>query len=393
MEVSRAHTSPETPISAGSEQLPGRKLRLLLDARKILDGGIGVYTNNLVEGLLANGTTELTLIGRRESISDFSWSKQVNLIEDETPSYSFNELFLLPRRIDFSAYDLFHIPHFTLPYGVPIPTVITIHDLIHVNHPERWYYPLVAKPLIKSAIRRATKVLTVSESSFADIKRLSPRNSSKVTVVPNALDPSLLSDTGDNSTSSRYGKSYLLAVVSMLKPHKGVRDLLGAFRKIQARANGDKTLRNLKLVLVGKGAEDIAELGSLLNEVGDIKAVHVLGRVSKEELKDLYRNALALVVPSTAEGFCLPVLEAKALGTTVIARPVPAVKELLSAEDFVCKSFAVEEFEKTILEAVRAAADGALKSDYQNVRSRYNREDIARAVSAVYHQAVKECRK
>ena len=140
-------------------------LKILLDARKLGHGGIGVYLENLVSGLLylpafVDGRCELSLIvnkedpalrqwGKDNGLGVFvgeclveklssQWNSRVNLIFDKARGYSLDELFAMPYRLrsEIAKHDLFHCPHYVLPHFIKIPKVVTIHDIIHVTHPD-----------------------------------------------------------------------------------------------------------------------------------------------------------------------------------------------------------------------------------------------------------------
>jgi glycosyltransferase involved in cell wall biosynthesis len=367
-------------------------------------GGIGVYTENLVSGLLAQGEVRLDLLCSRDRAAQYEWFGDVGIVEESSKPYSLDEMFLLGRRIRQSEYDLYHAPHFTLPYGLKIPTVVTLHDLIHIYHPEKPFYPYIAGPMIRSAVKRATRVITVSNATFQELKKFQHNReglSSKVRVVPNALDPYFYSGGANGEqVVSRFhlrGK-YLIAVCSMLKPHKGLHDLLLAFQGVQDHfqqlCHFEQLPRcdsELKLVLVGQGTEKMVEKEGLFEIAGSIKGVHIFGSVTKQELAALYGSALALVVPSTAEGFCLPVIEAQAFGTPVIARPVPAILELLGSEDVKCADFSVSALREGILKFLNTHSGGDRRKNpvqaAANVQ-RFRREDVARSVLQIYHEAI-----
>ena len=372
------------------------KIRVLLDARKISDGGIGVYTASVAAGLIASGEVDLTLlIAKPEALDRFWWASSVDSIVDAAKPYSLDEYLMLPRRVNFGRFDVFHVPHYTLPFGVPIPTVITLHDLIHVSHPEHFYYPLLAKRLIRSAVNRAKHVITVSHSTLRDLQALvgSEKLQDKVSVVPNALDPEIgVTRAIPNFLADRFKirGNFLLSVISMLKPHKGLVDLLDAFEDLKSHLGNDpalEPLRDIRLVLVGRAAEQLSENQQLLIRAGNIEGVHILGSVTKDELIELYRGARGLVVSSKAEGFCLPALEAHAVGTPVISRPVPAVLELLGARDVVAKDFSTAELTKSMLEFCRRLVEekskrGGVLYDL----SRYDCRTIGKSVVSVYRR-------
>ena len=333
----------------------GAPLRVLLDARKLLDGGIGKYIQNLARGLALRGDVSLGLVLSPRGLrspqgEEFKRLAGVSVIEDRARPYSLDEMFCMPRRIDFGGYDLYHAPHYTLPYGVPLPAVVTIHDLIQISHPQRFYYPAVASFLIRSAARRAARVLTVSRATFQDLTVLlgrRPADTDKLRVVPNAVDPFFLRECLPQpylNEHFRIGGRFLLTVCSMNKPHKGLKGLMAAFGAVKDRLASGSPLSAIKLVLAGRGVAHLA--------AGEGEPLHrdiiALGEVGPEALLHLYAGAEALVVPSLAEGFCLPVLEARAQGAPIITRPIPAVVELAGKDDVVCADFSAAALESAL---------------------------------------------
>ncbi len=326
---------------------PSRRLKLLLDARKLGDGGIGVYIDNTVAALLELGKIEISVIASNHRQRELvRWSGEVRWIFDSAKPYSFSEYLLMPRRIDFSGYDIFHAPHFTLPFGVPIRTVVTLHDLIHIEHPESFYYPAVARRLITSAVRRADKVIAVSRDTRERVLKLTGVANDRIEVIPNSIKVALLAnnDRPEITELPRLPKAYILAVLSNAKPHKGVDDLIAAWRGIPSGS--------CELVIAGFGSKGILERRTLSSaELLDLK-ISILGGVSDSAMRALYRGAQALVVPSLAEGFCLPALEAQSLGTRVICRPVGALLELVSNQDIVASDMSVAALGEAIKQAI-----------------------------------------
>lgn len=380
----------------------GEQLRVLIDGRKLCDGGIGVYISNLLAGLsersdVSVGVVLSPTVHAKPEIRRTKWYERVEVIEDAAKLYSYDEMMRLPQRLPFNRFDVFHEPHFILPYGVPIPTVVTVHDLIHIQHPERSYYPFVAKPLIRSAISRAASVLTVSDATRLDIEAfLGPdsRFRTKVHVVPNAIDPFFLRRVEPGEyLQQRFGLSgaYLVAVFSSIKPHKGFKDLLQAFTLLKQEAlnHSDASYRkfvgDLKLVLAGSGTESIVDADMLLERAGATKDVYLLGSVSKEDLRQLYGSASAAVIASTAEGFCLPAIEAQAQGARLIARPVPAVLELLSERDLVCADFTVEALKGGLAKHCKSQM-GSKADRLSPDLARYDRSDITQSIVDVYRE-------
>ena len=334
-------------------------IRLLLDGRKIGDGGIGVYIDNTVRGLLELGGVEISVIAAPGRSQGITWRQSVEWISDSSKPYSISEYLLMPRRVDFSRYDIFHTPHYTLPFGISIPSVVTIHDLIHVDFPEAFYYPIVAKRLIASAARRATAIVAVSNDTKRAIINHTGVAAAKVFHIPNSI-PRFVESNLDgmrlaNITAGARpanSDSYFIAVISNSKPHKGVADLLNAYSAARdAFKSSDQKQVYPRLILVGYGAESLSD--KLRRLADSIDGVSVVGAVDSDILRYLYLNAQALVVPSLAEGFCLPALEAQSLGTCIICRPVGALLELVSESDVVAEDLSVGALTQALLKGAR----------------------------------------
>jgi alpha-1,3-rhamnosyl/mannosyltransferase len=161
---------------------------------------------------------------------------------------------------------------------------------------------LTFRAVVPRAARRADHVLTVSERTRRDIVARYGVPEAKVTVTPNGVDPAF----------------------SPGGPHHGYLLFVGA---IQARKDPLAALAAAAAVglpLVVAGPERDPALARALREGG----AELRGYVPKHELAELYRGAAALVLPSRFEGFGLPVLEAMASGTPVVAADEPALREV-----------------------------------------------------------------
>lgn len=371
----------------GPAPRPERPLRVLFDGRKLGHGGIGVYAENLVAGLVSMPGIRVAVAGDPVVIDRYPWASEVVILPETTPPYSFAELFSLGARLNSVPFDVFHTPHYVLPFGIKAPTVVTVHDLIQVRTPERFYYPMVAGGLIRSALRRATRVLTVSGASRADLVAFARSGAiaEKISVIPNAVDPTFTRPVAELGIVGGFqlDRPYLLAVVSMSKPHKGVEPLIEAFAWARARSIA---VSNATLALVGYGA-DSSGIRKLAEQFGCADAVRSLGRVTKPELAALYAGADAVVCASRAEGFCLPVLEAHASGTPVIVTPVPAIQELVTDTDVVCEDFTVGALGrgiKTFFERERRPFAGR-----ERVIASFSRAAVAACTADVYREALR----
>lgn len=283
-------------------------MRIGIDARKIADFGIGTYIRGLLRGLEEIDAPEEYVV-----FAPSPASPRFEHVPFDAPHYSARELIDLGRAIKRARLDLFHAPHYVVPFTAT-PVVVTIHDLIHLHAKHRNpLKPLYARTMLGRAVRKSARVLTVSEAVKRDIVKTFGCAEKHVIVAPNGVDSHFA--PGDEPPSD-----YFLFVGND-KPHKNVDALIDTFARVRA-ARPD-----LRLVLAG------ARFWQFENCDG----VDCIGFV--DDLAPLYRGALAVVVPSTEEGFGLPAAEAMACGAPVITSHAAALVEVtndaaLHASDF-----------------------------------------------------------
>ena len=227
----------------------------------------------------------------------------VEAVRLATPLQEVRMAWTLPQLLRRLRPQLAHFQH-ALPLGFRGRSVVTLHDLSFETDPHAMgrLDRLVFRTVVPRAARRADHVLVVSERTRRDVEERYGVPPEKVTVTPNGVDPSF--------TPDGHGDGYLLFVGAIQRR----KDPLAALEA--ARAVG--------LPLVVAGPEKEPALAQQLRAGG----ADLRGYVPKTELAELYRGAAALVLPSRFEGFGLPVLEAMACGTPVVAAPEPALREV-----------------------------------------------------------------
>ena len=282
-----------------------------MDCRKIADFGIGTYVRGLVRALAELGGDEEYVLFVPSRIDSPFEQVIVN-----APHYSVRELYVLGRAIKRARLDLFHSPHFVLPW-TSCPSIVTIHDAILAHYPPpqpggSLYYSM----MMRRALRKSVRVLTVSEAAKRDITAAFPCDPSKIAVTPNGIDEIFL--TGPPASPPALHHYFLY--VGNDKPHKNVGALVDAFR----------TIDGARLVLAG------AEFA----RYRDVTGVVTEGFVTIERLAELYRGAAALVMPSLEEGFGLPLAEAMACGTPAIASDIPVFREIAGDAALLTNDFA-----------------------------------------------------
>jgi glycosyltransferase involved in cell wall biosynthesis len=209
----------------------------------------------------------------------------------------------VPRLLGRLRPRLAHFVH-SLPLRCPVPAVLTVQDLSWERDPSvfGWWDLATFKVFVRSSVKRARHVLAISERTKRDLVELYGTPPEKITVTSLAPDPAF--------RPAQEHDSFLL-FVSAIEPRKQPLDAIDAANAVGRR-----------LVVVGpkKDAELVSEL--------ERRGAEVRGYVPKDELVRLYQSAACLVFPSRYEGFGLPVVEAMACGTPVVAAPEPALQEV-----------------------------------------------------------------
>jgi glycosyltransferase involved in cell wall biosynthesis len=195
---------------------------------------------------------------------------------------------------------------YAVPFRAPCPAVLTIHDLSFEHDPS--HMPrrdrLVFRTVVPRAARRAARVHTVSERTRRDLRNLYGIPGERIVVTPNGVDAAFTPGRGIP------GRDYVLAVGAVQE------------RKNQRAALAAADSAGLPLVVAGPRKDE-----SLAREL-EQRGARVTGYLDQHELVELYRGAACLVQASRFEGFGLPVLEAMACGTPVVAVREPALEEV-----------------------------------------------------------------
>lgn len=199
--------------------------------------------------------------------------------------------------------------------------VMTAHDITYVRHPEsfsrafRIFYGVAVPP----ALRRSHRILTVSAFSKQEISAHFDLPPGAFAVIPNAVDRRFIPRPRVKAEKPGNGQPYLLAVSSPNR-HKNFESLVAAYGRSGLHPE-------VGLTVVGSVNRSFRDTG--LASAATLPGVTFTGRVSDAELIGLYQNATAFVFPSLYEGFGIPILEAQASGTPVLASDRASLPEVL----------------------------------------------------------------
>ncbi len=233
----------------------------------------------------------------------------------------------LPRAARRAQLDLFHAPSYTAPVGGPRPLVLTIHDISYERNPE--WYPYKRDPLRRAfyrhSARSADRVITDSQFSKREIVEVYALSPDTIDVVPLAAAPGFCEGPALPLPSG--WPSHFVLHVGDLHVRRNLPMLARAVAAVRSR---HAAWSGLGLVLAGVDRGTGADLERLSATLGGpVPLVTFAGTAPEPLLLSLYRAASALVYPSRYEGFGLPLLEAMACGTPVIAARTSSIPEVV----------------------------------------------------------------
>src|SRR5579864_578819 len=228
--------------------------------------------------------------------------------------------------------DLYHCPDFVLPPLRKARGILTVHDLAFLMRPDCADHRLRAylEEVVPRSVRRADFIIADSENTRNDLVVLLGVKPTSIAVVPGGVEDRFKRVTDPRQiqrarTRLGIGDEPFVLAIGVIEPRKNLNRLMDAFQVLKQRGNVPK---DLKLVLAGgKGwlYDDIFEHHAESRVRDDIV---LPGFVSDDLLPAIYSTAEVLAFPSLYEGFGLPILEAMACGTPVVASRASCLPEV-----------------------------------------------------------------
>lgn len=294
--------------------------------------GIGEVVRALVD-LLPEMAPDLSFLLLRNPNHDGPLSRAANVEERIVRSAANGpvSLMLLQRIASLSKVDLFHAPANILPFGLRMPTVTTVHDIMWLTNPDltgaghfrridRLFYAYG----IEHALKRSTMLASISAATRDQILEFYPAVADRLRVTRSGVserfqprqDPAALSSLGLDPD-----RRFVLTV-GQGAPYKNHEGAVRSF----ARAFADRP--DIDLVFVQRQGRNARQLHALARDLGVIDRVRIRSAVSFRELTALYGGAMVLLHPSFIEGFGNPPAEAMACGCPVITSGCSAMPEV-----------------------------------------------------------------
>ena len=252
-----------------------------------------------------------------------------------------------------------------LPFATPLPTVITIHDLSHLRHPETHPADRVRELErgLPAAIKRADRILTVSDFTRREVIDVFGVDPDRIVTTPLGVEPRFFprnrNETARLLTELRLTHRQYFLAVGTLEPRKNILTTVAAHARLPAR------IRNAyPLVVAGMTGWRTHAITRGLEAAQSRGDVRLLGHVGDDLLPLLYGGAAMLSYPSIYEGFGLPPLEAMACGAPVITTNNSSLPEVVGDAALIVDAHDVDAIANAMLQV---ASDPSAR---ENLRQR-----------------------
>lgn len=286
-------------------------------------------------------------------------------------------LFLQKEKLDY-----FYTPSHYSPHFSPFKTIPTIHDLGYLDSQSQFtkkdIYQLVH--WTKHSLDHAFHIIAVSEFTKSEINRIYGIPLHKISVVYNGvgeIPPTTKSDTAKTLQKFSIKKPYFL-YLGTLKPNKNIPYLIKAYSQYLKNKPGSPT----QLVIAGKKGwlfDDI--FSTVVKEKVESKVIFT-DYISETEKWALIKNCQTFILPSTYEGFGIPVLEAIKCHVPVIGSNLPPIKEV--AKDSICYIDPLD-----IDSLVKALIGSEAKVNpqlYKDISNRFSWKNAAQSLSDLFNR-------
>jgi len=215
--------------------------------------------------------------------------------------------------------DVLFVPANFMPLFCPENTVVTIHGLefeyLPESYPKKDLYYL--KQGTREVVKKAKKIIAVSENTKIDLKDLYNADMEKITVIHHGV-----LNKGEKNRKKIEGGKYIL-YIGRLETKKNIKGIVEAFNELKIAYNIP-----YKLILAGKEGKDFGKLKNIIKTSPYKNDIVLTGYLNQKEKEDLLEGANIFLFPSFYEGFGMPILEAQERGVPVITSNISSMPEV-----------------------------------------------------------------
>jgi glycosyltransferase involved in cell wall biosynthesis len=300
-------------------------------------------------------------------------SSKINLTQVDIKNTSLSRnswfIFSLPKLAKQLQADIVHLS-FPLPFLRNLftcPVVSTIHDLYPYEFPENFGFPNVIfnQVFLNQSVYNSDGLSCVSQTTLETLRKYFKNISSrkKTTVIYNQVDFSNITEKNPSSATHLAKNSFLLSVAQHRK-NKNLDILIKSYYSLR---ENNVIQDDTKLVIVGSSGPETENLRHLVNQMSLEKQVIMLASIDDSELCWLYKNCEMLIVPSSTEGFCLPLAEALSLGSKVVCSNIAIFKEIASSKCtfFNLEGDIIQNLSQAIIRSISEPHSEQMEPDYR----------------------------
>ncbi len=368
-----------------------------IDARLLGQTGVGRYISNLLFYLPSSSDFIFYIyVYDKKQINHIPVGMK-NAVIRKTPYHwhSLSEQISLLKELNKDNLDLMHFTYFSHPFFYQRKFVITLHDLIpffyrtgkattgnqimyRIKH---FFYTL----LIRHAVKNARAIITPSKQVKKDIgKVFGTIYDSKIYPLYEGVDKHIMHAHESSHLKQRFPFPFYIYVGNFY-PHKNVESLIRAFEKIQEKIHLNTQINSQPtLILLGPSDFFSARILQLINRLKCDKKIILYKNPTDEDLVFFYKNAQALIHPSLAEGFGLPLLEATYFNCPIIASDIPVFNEILDDKFLKFNPHDLESIRNTIQKHI----DNPDTFNYQHILTRFSFKKMAEETCKLYEKNI-----
>lgn len=372
-------------------------MRIGYDAKRIVRNGTGLgsYGRTLINSLSAVDTDDAFLLyapdkGRNDLRSQVALRPNVHFCY---PSHQVNGIKKalwrshgIVKDLVRDHVDLYHGLSGELPIGIHkagIPTVVTIHDLIFLRHPEyyHWLDVQIYRWKFFQTLKEADHIIAISECTKRDILYYGDYPEEKISVIyQSAARRFTTTNTEEDTTILQgLGNRYILQV-GTLEERKNALESMAALGDLPD---------DIHLVLVGRQTPYTEQLLRYARQQGLEPRLHILSGVSNDDLPVLYHHAACFVYPSRYEGFGIPIIEAIQCGLPVVAATGSCLEEAGGPDSLYVSPDDPHALAEAVLTMLNRPDRAEVIARSQEYVRRFENNSVAEEVKEVYRTILK----